>query len=567
MRWWGALSAFVLSVFIAGNMLLQGYVLTLDMVWTPEVPLSWRADEPNNAFVVRSFLWLLSQIIPSWMVQKILLLGMLVALFYVPWRFLPFIQDSSARLFAAGIYALNPFVYSRILAGQWMLLVGYALLPCVLYALMRYFDERSIRSALWLAGSLFLVSLFSVHFFYLAILMSTVWAAAHALNAWNADRALLRSYVAHGALAVVTVLTLCSWWLIPALTRESPLESRFDPSYFSAFSASGNGVMGVLLNVAALGGFWGEDHAWRYYFVWPQDSIIFWGAFFVVAILSVVGITHLFMRGKRFEALLICITGVFSYVIALGLSDTPAYAFNAFLYEHLPLMEGLRDSHKAAGVLALMYAIASGMGAQVLLKCISKYAPGVGSFASSAILVIPAAIGLFFWGGMNGQLPPAQYPPEWFAIREIIDRLPDTERVLVLPWHGYFSLPFADNRVVANPTRNFFGDRVIAGRGIEIGNVSDQEINPAYRDIDAFVTMMPQQSEVENYTALRERGISHIIIISNPAIPRSEEGMIRWTHFTGTHAHTEQTLLDFMPTLANEYISSSTVLKKIPPAL
>lgn len=534
--YWMPLFALGVAVALLFQMLAPGYVLTLDMAWTPEMPFLWSAELPNNTYLLDALIHALAHVVPAWLVQKAILIGIFFLLLYLPYRFLPYIEDPYARVFAALVYTLNPFVYARMLAGQWEVLLGYALLPLFLCALVQLTRRPRTRTALYLAAALTLIAHTSLHIFYLASGVAVFWILAHVVWALIRNGEHMLRLGIYALICALGTFALNAYWLIPAFIRAAPLENRFDPAFFEAFAASGNGAIPAILNVAVLGGFWGESQAWRYYFSWPQDSVLFWIASALLWLLAlwgaIAGSRSREMR-VRFEVILLIFISACAYICALGLADTPFYALNAFLFEHVPLWAGLRDSHKIVSVLSLVLALMSGLGVQALLTRAHERWAQVASFLSVAVFLIPVVSGMYMWGGFRGQLNPVEYPPVWYEAKRTIETLPEGERVLVLPWHGYLSLHFADNRVVANPARVFFGrERIEAGRGIEFDGVRDQEVDSNYRDIDAFVRSADTLSEVELLEGLRARQITHILIIANPSIPDSEMGMTRWTHFT-----------------------------------
>jgi hypothetical protein len=520
---------------VLADMLLPGYILTLDMAWTPNLSYAWNTEAPNNLFLLKTFIHALSLAFPSWVVQKMLLAGLVFMLFYIPWRFLPFVQGATARMWAAGIFALNPFVYARLLAGQWFVLLGYALLPLVMFALVRLAEHPSRRTATVFALTLSLLGFVSLHFLYLVSMVSVVWLVFSACRAWRqGDAVRVRRTVLFTLLAGAGFMLVNFFWIAPAIMRTSPLEARFDETHFSAFSAAGNGALPVMANVAMLGGFWGEGMAWRHYFVWSQDYVVSWVAAIVLILLVFWGIGHLSrVRGTRFYAFLLLATGASAYIMALGLADTPFKAFNLFLYEHVPLWGGFRDSHKIAGMLALVYAVGGGVGVGMLLAEAKKISPRLESLMSAIIFVLPVVFGMYFWNGLHGQLRPVWYPSAWHQAKDLIDKMPPGEKVLVLPWHGYLSLDFAGNRIVANPAEPFFGrGRIIAGRGVEFGSIRDQEVDIAYRNMDAFARNTESLSPEALVAGLHARGIGAILIIGNSSIPRASDGLTRWDHFS-----------------------------------
>ena len=539
-KYGAALVSLGLALFLLWGMLAPGYILSYDMIWTPELSFGWSVDTPNNTFLLRVFLYGLSVLLPAWLVQKLLLIVLFFLLFFVPYRFLPFISGVAPRAFAAGVYALNPFVYSRLLAGQWFHLLGYALLPLLLATLLPLSARPNWRGALRLVLVLTGIGLCSVHFLYLAVMVSVFWLSAGSIRSWyRGETREARNSIRVLIMAILGFIVVNAYWIMPAFARIAPLEARFDETHFAAFAAAANGTVPVMVNVAALGGFWGEDLVWGYYFAWPQRETGFWIAATCIGLAIVGGIGQLLRkRETRFSAALLLILGGAAYVAALGVAETPFRSLNMLLYEHIPFWNGLRDSHKIVGLLALSYAVFAGAGVDALLSWVRRRNVGLESFLAIVILVVPVMYGSHLWGGARGQLAPVWYPDAWFEAKVMIDALPSNANVLVLPWHMYFSLDFAANRITANPTSVFFGpEHIIAGRSVEIGQIYDQEIDPEYRGLDWFIRTAEALPREALVAGLRERGITHILIVANPAVPYSERGLTQWTEYSTEIGH------------------------------
>jgi hypothetical protein len=536
-----AIAIIAFAVFLlTWRMLAPGYILTLDMAWAPEMPVRWSADGFNNSAPVWALISFLCALVPSWIVQKLFLLSLFFSLFFIPYRFLPLITDWQAKLFAASVYALNPFVYARILAGQWTLLVGYALLPLAMRSLMRMNERRDMRSGLWFGGSLLLLGLFSVHFLYLMLIVSALYLL-HALISKSDRLPLIKSSAVGLALfALVSV-----YWLVPALMRETPLESRFTTPHFEAFAAAPNITIPAALNVLALGGYWGEGTQWNFYFLWPQHTVIFWVAAALLGLLVTLGAWQGW-RMRRRETIFFALLGAGAYTLALGAADTPVRALSEFLYAHMPLWSGLRDSHKIAAFLALSYAIFAGLGAQALWKRFASR-----ELASAVLLpaacLLPAVFGLFMWGGMHGQLTPVWYPPEWAEAKELL--LESEKKALILPWHGYQSLEFNHQIPVANPASLYFGKNyAVAGKSVEAGILHDQEVSPEYHALDALLATGTPPAPHDLATELAQSNIGFIFIILNSR-PQVQDW---WTDAYAARAATGITETEFFDGIATD---------------
>lgn len=508
------------TLIILGSMLAPGYILTLDMVWADDLTRAWNADGFNNIAPLFLVFSGLSLLLPSWVVQKLLLIGIFFLLLFLPYRFLPLIQTKQGRWFAALLYTLNPFVYGRLLAGQWGVLLGYACLPLVLYTLHQLLTKRDVPAGIRYGLALGLTGVFSVHFLYLSIILSVIWFGAHLGRNLCFDRTKINlSQVRATIAAVVVFLIVSSYWLIPAISRETPLETRFDETHFIGFAASENHLTPTLLNLAVLGGFWAEGDEWRYYFLWPQDEPIFWLAATGILALIISGFLTLVRNQQhRFVALLLLVIGVCAYITALGAWGGIFSSTNLWLYEHVPGWSGLRDSHKIAGVLALVYAVFAGAGIDKLTMLTRKNA-GFARLLMPIVFILPLIFGMYQLFGFRGQLSPTEYPSTWYETREIMSGASKGEKMLVLPWQGYFSLPFNNQLLVANPTPRFFGsDRVISGRSVGVEDIYDQEIDPEYRKVDDFLhqaaTLPPEV--IEDF--LRSQNIKYLFVVVNEAV-------------------------------------------------
>ena len=511
---------FGVVLLVLGPMLLPGYILTLDMAWSTELGFRWVADGFNNSLPLYALFYTLGTIFPSWVVQKLMLIALFFLLLYVPYRFIPFVELHAARVFAGLVYALNPFVYSRMLAGQWGVLLGYALLPLLLYGLVKFVEKPDRKTSLCLAGALLLVGSVSIHFLYIGILISLVWLGVHMCDfVVSKNYSQLRLLLRFSLLAGVVFVVVSTYWLVPALLRESPLEARFDTAHFEGFSASSNDVVPTPLNLAVLGGFWAEDMEWRYYFVWPQDSYLFWFSAVVLFVFIAFGFAALLRdTSTRFRTLLLLGIDIISSVLAFGAWGGMFSSLNLWLYMHMPGWTGLRDSHKVIGVLGLVYALLAGVGFGKLLQYIQEGKKHF-TFVIPVLFMVPVLFGMHRWNGFHGQLEPVWYPDSWFEARALVEQSSEEEKVLVLPWRGYFSLSFANQLIVSNPAPEFFGtDRVYAGKSVEVGEVYDQETDPVYRELDTLLQTAITLSPEALLSAYRAHNVRYILVIDNNAV-------------------------------------------------
>ena len=147
-----------------------------------------------------------------------------------------------ARLGAGLFYAVNPFVFDRLYAGQLGLLLGYALLPFAVTALLDAAQEphRVGRAACWAGATVMM----SEHFAWILVPVT----AAIVLTRPRRLRASLRlGGAALGAAAISAYLLVP-----PLLAGASPAGPL---TQLTSYRTRADPRVGLLVNVAGLYGF------------------------------------------------------------------------------------------------------------------------------------------------------------------------------------------------------------------------------------------------------------------------------------------------------------------------
>lgn len=511
-KWdWNILIFLGLSLVILGKLLLPGYVLTLDMVFVPKMEVIFSGDSFRNFLPINYLIHWASVNSSAWLVQKFILVLIFSAIGYVAFRFLPVGNNKTVRWFSASVYIFNPFVYTRFIAGQWVVLLGYALLPAILHSFLVFRAKKNGKSALKLFGWLFLLGVFSMHFLTMSIYLLAAWLIFATIKGL-VDRNKLRLWkmwknVIFGSLIFVI---LSSYWLVPAFKRQAPLEERFGVEHWAAFAGGGYKDIDPLLNLISLNGFWGERTAWAEAFIFPQDYVSFWRAFLFIALLMLVGVVMgLRSRAQKDKTIIFIAIALFSLVFSAGIGETVFRGFNLLFFEHVPLWNGFRDSQKFSGFLALAYATLAGLGLAAILDFLEKRKFAFKEMVAPLFFLLPFFFGFLIWGGFHGQLKAVRYPDIWFEAKEIIDASKTRRQTLVLPWHGYMSFKFNDNLVMGNPARRFFGTGVLSSRSVEVGDVYDQESDLAYRELDRIIKENGDADMIIDY--LKGRDVKYVI--------------------------------------------------------
>jgi hypothetical protein len=154
----------LLSLLVVFPFLERGYILSLDMVFGPNTGFYdvFYGIRPVHGELLLFFLFeALCAVVPMWAVQKLFIFLILFLSGVSAYHLCP--GNTVGKIFAGLIYVLNPFVYVRFLAGHFLLLLGYAVLPFAVKAFIDFFDMPSKNSFMKAVFLFTLVSVFSAH--------------------------------------------------------------------------------------------------------------------------------------------------------------------------------------------------------------------------------------------------------------------------------------------------------------------------------------------------------------------------------------------------------------------
>jgi hypothetical protein len=491
------------AVIVLWQLLLPGYVLTLDMVFGPNLKGPVFADVAAAIAPLRLLLQLVALLLSVWVIQKLILFILFFVLFYFPLRFYPFENKYGEKYFASIFYAVNPFVYERLLAGQWLVLAAYALLPPFIHFAISFYKGLSWRSAFKMFGWLLLIGVFSLHFLVMgAILLALILLAALAKRRWE--------FVRKFALSGILFLLISSYWIVPYMVhRPSSRLNTFSEADRVAFQTAGDPKIGTLGNVAVLHGFWGEAYPfWRNQFIIPKDHTASLVGFGIIGVLVLIGLgSGIKDPHKRYTVLFLAASGFVAVVFSSGIGETVFESFNNWIFEHVWFWGGFRDTEKWSGILVYVYAMLGALGVQFLasLKREQLRKVAVGILCAVPLL---ATYPLLF--GLHGQLKPVWYPEAWAQVNEILKQDKDCKAVF-LPWHQYYALEMNNRILTANPSQSYFDCEIVSSTDPEIGNITDQNaMDPRYVEIYRAVVLNEIHPE-EAVRMLKEQGIKYII--------------------------------------------------------
>lgn len=494
----------LLGLAIMAPLLLPGFILTLDLVFTPE--LKW-PSQPSNTYVFEALLYVLNIVIPADVIEKIILF-LILLLAGVGMHKL--VQE--ARLgqldhylrwgayFAGILYMVNPFTYSRFMAGQYLVLLGYALLPFFVRSLLRLTNQPGWRRALPVALWATVIGAVSIHasgilvLVTFAILGATVWRYRTQITLF----ALSAGWTAAAAAAVVL---LHGFWLLPTLlghTSISQATASFGQLQPQAF-ATNEGALGALGNVIRLQGFWLES---RDMYLLPQEQLPGWGLVFLAIWVFVgIGIVVLWRR-QVYAAMAMSVTLVAATVLAV----TPLLLW---LGETIPILAGYREPQKFAGLIALAYAFFGAVGVAWAMRKAARHVAAAWC-VGGVLLALPILSAPTMLWGFGGQLTPRAYPDDWIAINRQLSNDATATKILFLPWHQYMRFDFA-GRIIATPAAKFFHKPMVISDDPEFKDAGPTIPNPQNRQIEQDILQVgPSTGRVGS--RLAAMGFSHVLL-------------------------------------------------------
>lgn len=352
------------------------------------------------------------------------------------------------------LFCVNPFVFDRLYAGQIGILLGYALLPFGVRALL---EARGQRWPCWLGVGLWWVVLLSCapHFAWIFALPVAVVAVMN----------VRRPSVVLGVAVSVLVALLATVYVLVA-GGVGGVGVKVGPRNLEAFRTTADPHLGLMVNVAGLYGFWrlGPTLAKQVITGWPILLL-------VLVLVIAYGYVLQWRRARaswknRQVVLILLVMGLGGLILAMG-SQGPFGSLFTWMYLHVPYFNIMREPEKFSMLLAVSYAVGFGWGVEALYRNADGKVARAMTIAIAAVVVLAYEPILFF--GLGTQVKTSQYPRSWYSANQLMGT--GEGRVLAFPWHQYLSYPFTQNRVVANLSPGFFSRPVISGDNVQLPNI------------------------------------------------------------------------------------------------
>ena len=470
---------FIISILILWNLLLPGYILTLDMIFVDRIRLSdsfYTTKNPQSSIPFRVLISVLNKILPVWLIQKIILLSILFLSGVFAYRLCP--TNRTGKFFAGLIYTINPFVFVRFLAGHLLLLIGYMFLPLLIKSLIEFFDKPTKNNTIKTTLALTSVSIFFNHFIPVVFGIFFLFLLFNLLKKQNRIKPFF--------IVLITYFLLNSYWLFPLIINPEShvrtMKEWIGPEHLIVFKSKTAFDFNIIFNLASMHGFWrtGYDYA--------KFHIPFWYLlFFLIIFLSVHGFL-IFYKDKKHGIYVKAFAMIFilSLLLATGISYKPTASLFKFLFENVPFFRGFREPQKFVALLALTYSFLGGMG---LGNFVDYLKTSKKLNIPLLILIILSLATPFIYSytmffGFHDQLETVWYPETWYEVDDYLSSDKEEFNVLFLPWHMYMDFRFNPKQRIANPARGFFLKSIIQGDNVEVGPIYSQSTNPISKYIE-----------------------------------------------------------------------------------
>jgi hypothetical protein len=472
----------LLAALMLGGALGPGYVLSYDMVWVPDLAVTpdvWGVGTalpravPSDAVVA-----LLDTVIPGMLLQKVVLLGSLVAA-GAGAAALVGGRSLGTQLVASSLMVWNPFVVERLVMGHWPVLVGYAVLPWLLLIGRRW--DVGTRLPVALPLLLVLGSLSA----------STGIATGIAAVAGGWRRGAGRRNAILIGLGIVANLP----WLVAGLLHATDATSA--EAGARVFAASDEGLLPGPLAALSLGGIWNAE-------VVPATRLGFLAVVSLVVVGALVVLGAWAQRrtpGPGFPALLVC------WCVGVGLAVVSWSAPEAVGWVAARVSGGglLRDGSRLLALAAPLTVVLAARGAESLLDRTPDRPTRV--LVAGLLAVVPVALMPDAALGSAGRLEAVDYPAVLTEVRTAVRQAPAGD-VVLLPFTSYRAPEWNDGHKVLDPLPRFLGRQAIANDELYVDGRPIPGEDPRAAEVGAALALGSAEARAAALAAL---GVSVVV--------------------------------------------------------
>ncbi len=508
--------SFLVLAIVLPWFLESGYLFLTDNVWGPAMPLpSWWSGHVYLGLIIKA----LNPLLPMDLLQKIFITGVLGMVLFGGHKIAENFSKDKIILFLSSTFVLfNPFVYDRMMYGQFGTILAYGLFLAFFgYLLCSYLsppfplEKKQLFLSAIFAG---LSILFAPHFGFFVGLVYFIFFILFLIKIrklWQEQSFLMLKNL---ALAVLIILIINFNWLLGVFLGRAnvshTIEKRITGQDLVAFHTAGRTKLEAVENVLLMSGFWGaEQHRYERL----EDVEGNWGrSFYLLLPIIVLGFVVGLRKGERKKRLTIGLATLFviAFILALGVSLPTSAEITLWLFDNMPFYQGLRETQKWVAVMVAVYEVFLILGLVKLFeRKIVIQNRTLMTILLSFVIIFQAP--LLVWG-CAGQLKPINYPSDWYEVNDIIVQQTDCyekegNKILFLPWHMYMHFRWVGN-IVGNPSAKFFDCPVICGKNMEFGGIYGYAVDREGKEVEKWLFSHGKINILEK----NELNISHILL-------------------------------------------------------
>ncbi len=473
--------------------LKPGMIFLLDINHLPKIPFP--KNTTSNAFLYDLLWWFLNIFLPTGVIQKIILFFIFFLSGIGMFRLFSFLKKETSNIhwgayFAGIFYVLNPITYSRIMVGQWIFVLSYALLPWIIVSFLFLIKKPTLKKSIVVSIWFTLISIINLHVGIITTFFLGILGSGFFLHEWLRTHRFPRQLIMAYFLSILFFVLLNSYWLFPLIQGTTPpaelAQTVINDVHILSFFTRPDSEYGIFWNTAALYGFWGDGSGyyhsqkvftpyWFYLFV-VIGLCIFWG---IIISLKKTSISRdgILLEKERTWYFSLFLVGFIAFWIIVGVSFTPIKESVLWIYRNFTLFRAFREPQKFAALLAFIYAIFGGIGIRDMIlraeRLQHKKIQWIRIILPGILMILPLLYSPGLFWRFHGQIKPSEYPKSWFNLNEFLNKDQESFQVLFFPWHQYMYLSFAQT-VIFNPAQLFFNKPIIAGDNIEFGPIYTQ---------------------------------------------------------------------------------------------
>jgi hypothetical protein len=451
-----------LTALVMWGALAPGYLLYRDFVTVPDPLLNAAAFGAGGAprsvplDLVTS---MAAMLVPSWLVQKVLLVAPLL-LAGSGASFLLRHRGFSATVVASVLVIWNPYVAERLLLGQSPTLLGYAMIPWLIAAVR---SQRSLGFRIAMVSLAALPAVLTPVGGLMALMTVVVAVATLPKGRRGVDAAVLG----------LPVLALCLPWVVVGL--RDPTRGAVSAGA-DAFAVAADSPAGVIGSVLTLGGVWAPGARLASRTTWPA----------LLAELVLVAVAVYAWWEMRRDPRLrrpadLALAAYALAVVAVLLAAGPGLALWRWSQE-VPGVALLRDTHRLLGFAAMSVALLCGVAASSVASAAARGRGSRSWLPSAAGVLALAGIGLLsapdLAARLGTELRPVTFPGQWANMVSAVNGAPADGSVLILPWQPFRQVSWAGPRPFLDPLPRALDAHVVSardlvvsrgGRGVAVG--------------------------------------------------------------------------------------------------